>query len=458
MSIADSFHPIPLGFPQLEEMSRYTDGSIPPPANLYSLGEKVYLACINTRIELFSQLRGSIRRRIPYAMWLDDKRDINARPDLVESYFSMIRSVEVSKNSRLKKSLTPLFHTYVIQFNPNKSKFWRLAESLQNAAIRCDKSENSTLSLGYLHRKLDFFNPGRVGENVATEFLKSGNSSDDVNSWFEKFGLWSGFHETGLGRYIFYAALRLPPETYKSESAIDSLMGWARLYDVTSLSVDQKALLATALLRPWLKHEPTEILKKKIGDFCVEILGDPRFKGFNWTQVDEAEKTLLLRWLTGRTLEIFFDVLKNTADSIWRYRQEFWTPFYRKGHITEAWVVLGPNAHRYAQRHYEGSDLIYGLLSGKSDDGQSVLLMRIGDYLFCEWSHNGKLRVAPQNEARAPKLYARYYDADDLYFRSEQFISNTGTIHEGLPHLHSEKKWWQTMAASFISRNLGIYR
>jgi hypothetical protein len=391
-------------------------------------------------------------------MWLDEKRDINVRHDLVESYFAMIRGIEVSKNSRLKKSLTPLFHTYVIQFNPNKPEFWRLAESLQNAAIRCDKSENSTLSLGYLHRKLDFFNPGRVGENVATEFLKSGNSLDDVNFWFEKLGLWSGFHETGLGRVIFYAALQLPPETYKTESAIDALMGWARLYGVTSLSVDQKALLATALLKPWLQLEPAEILKKKIGDFCVEILGDPRFKGFNWTQVNEAEKTLILRWLTGRTLEIFFDVLKNTADSIWRYRQEFWTPFYRKGHITEAWVVLGPNAHRYAQRHYEGSDLIYGLLSGKSDDGQSVLLMRIGDYLFCEWSHNGKLRVAPQNEARAPKLYARYYDADDLYFRSEQFVSNTGTIHEGLPHLHSEKKWWQTMAASFISRNLGIYR
>ena len=458
MSIADSFHPIPLGFPQLEEISRFSDGSIPPPTNLNSLGEKVYLACISIRGDFFSQLKGSIRRRLPYAMWLDTKRDINSRLDLVESYFSMIHDIEVSKNSRLKRSLTPLFHTYVIHFNKENPDFWRLAESLQNTAIRCDSSENLTLSLGSLHRKLDFFNPGRVGANAAREFLQSSNSSVGVDSWFETYGLWSGFRETELGRHIFYAALLLPADTYKNDSAIDALMGWARLYGVTSLSVDQKALLATALLKPWLDHDPTDVVKKKIGDFCVEILGDPRFQGFNWTQVDEVVRTLLLRWLTGRTLELFFDVLKNTADSIWKHRQEFWTPFYRNGYITEAWVVLGPYAHRYAQRRYQGSDLIYGLLSGKSDDGQSVLLMRMGDYLFCEWSHNGKLRVAPISAARAPKLYAKYYDADDLYFRSEQFVSNTGTVHDGLPHLHSDKKWWQTMAASFISRNLGIYR
>lgn len=458
MSIAASFHPIPLGFPQLEEISRFSDGSIPPPTNLYSIGEKVYLACISIRGDFFSQLKSSIRRRLPYAMWLDTKRDINSRRDLVESYFSMIHDIEVEKNSRLKRSLTPLFHTYVIHFNEGNSDFWRLAETLQNAAIRCDTSENLTLSLGSLHRKLDFFNPGRVGTNTAREFLESNSSSADVDSWFEKFGLWSGFRDTDLGRHIFYSALLLPPDTYKSASAIDALMSWARSYGVKSLSVEQKALLATALLKPWLGHDPSDLVKKKIGDFCIEILGDPRFEGFNWTQVDGAEKTLLLRWLTGRTLEIFFDVLKNTADSIWRYRQDFWTPFYRNGYITEAWVVLGPNAHRYAKLRYQGSDLTYGLLSGKSDDGQSVLLMRMGDYLFCEWSHNGKLRVSPISAARAPKLYAKYYDADDLYFRSEQFVSNTGTVHDGLPHLHSETKWWQTVAASFIEKKLGIRR
>lgn len=452
------FAPLPTGFPNLEAFARQVDGSIPPPPNFLSIGERVYQACVGRTASLMPELRSSIRRRIPYAMWLDTQRDINTEEQVVSWYFGSLSDIKIDATSRTKRTLTPLLHTFVVRFDLNIPEFWKLAENLQSVAKLCDSQEVSILRLATLHRQLDFFNPGRVGINAAMEYLSSSSSKNGIDRWFESLGLWAGLKETALGWHIYRSALQLPGNTYKNESAIDALMSWSRAYGKNSLNVDLKALLADALLKPWLDRDPTEDIKKKIGDFCVEILGDPRFEGFSWSRVDPSAKTLLLRWLTGRTLEAFFDVLRQSADTIWKHRQEFWTPYYRQGYITEAWAILGPDAHRYVKQKYRGADLAYGLLSGRYDEGQSVLLMRMGDYLFCEWSHNGKLRATALDSPQAPKMYAKIYDNDDLYFESEPFRSNTGTDHYGLPHLHSETKWWQTTAASFIYINLGIRR
>lgn len=452
------FAPLPSGFPNLEFFARQADGSIPPPPNFLSIGERVYQACVGRTTSLMPELRRSIRRRIPYAMWLDSQRDINTEEQVVNWYFGSLNDLKIDATTRTKRALTPLLHTYVIRFDLNIPEFRKLAENLQSLAKRCDSQEVPILSLATLHRRFDFFNPGRVGTNVAIEYISSSSSTKNIDSWFESIGLWSGLKETPLGWNIYKSALLLPSSNYKNEKAIDALMAWSKSYEKNSLSVDLKALLAETLLKPWLDRDPADELKNKIGDFCVEILGDPRFEGFSWSRVDLNLKALLIRWLTGRTLDTFFDVLRHSADSIWQYRQEFWTPYYRQGYITEAWAILGPDAHRYVKRKYHGADLAYGLLSGQSDEGQSVLLMRMGDYLFCEWSHNGKLRATSIESPKAPKMYGRNYDTDHLYFDSDPFRSNTGTDHYGLPHLHSENKWWQTTAASFIYMNLGIRR
>ena len=84
--------------------------------------------------------------------------------------------------------------------------------------------------------------------------------------------------------------------------------------------------------------------------------------------------------------------------------------------------------------------------------------MRMGDLLFCEWSHNGKLRAIEVASFDAPKLYKKSYDAADLRFDSLLFQSNTGHSHNGLPHLHSDRRWWQNTAAFFISKKLGVRR
>ena len=82
--------------------------------------------------------------------------------------------------------------------------------------------------------------------------------------------------------------------------------------------------------------------------------------------------------------------------------------------------------------------------------------MRLGDLIFCEWSHTGRLRVATVGAPEAPLMYQKYYDAEDLRFASMVFVGYNGVPHHGLPHLHSENRWWQTTAALFIQKKLGM--
>jgi hypothetical protein len=447
----------PAGFPQLEAYVRQSDGSIPAPPDLSSIGEKVYRLCVGISPTELNGLRSSTRRRIPYAMWLDSQRDINSREDVVSWYYSRAQELELDGTTRTRRFLTPLLHTYVSKFARGSAQFDRLANNLNVIARRCAMRSVQTLKLAQLDQRFDFFNPQRVGQNVAAAILDA-SSVNSVERWFESVGLWPGTKTSPLGLHVYRSALLLPPHTYKRAQCIDVLMQWTRGM-VKGLSAELKGMLAEALLKPWLDADPAADTKIKIADFCVEILGDPRFDAFSWSRVGAAEKSVLLRWLTGRTLDAFFDVLRNTADSIWQHRQVFWIRYYREGHITEAWAILGPDAHRYVNRNHRGADLAYGRLVGKSDEAQSVLLMRMGDLVFCEWSHNGKLRVTSAEGPLAPKLYKKSYDASDLKFTSLSFLSNTGHVHEdGLPHLHSENRWWQTTAAAFIAKRLGIRR
>jgi hypothetical protein len=450
------FASLPAGFPQLQALARSVDGAIPAPPDLASIGEKVYRACISLPAAELPELRGSTQRRIPYAMWLDAQRDIHTRDDVVAWYYGRFDHSLIDGTSRTKRALAPLFHTYVARFDPAADSFARLATTLRTLAGRCVEREIQTLRLAFMHSQLDFFNPQAVGKNAAKAFFSS-SPGIGIDRWFESIGLWPGIRNSPLGMHIYRSALLLPPQTFLSSPCIEALMQWTKSYG-KGLSAELKGLLAEALLKPWLDKDPPADIQRKIGDFCVETLGDPRFDAFSWTKVNPAAKALLLRWLTGRTLDAFFDVLRNTADSIWQYRQDFWTWYYRQGHITEAWAVLGPDAHRYVIKNYRGADLAYGLLAGQYDEGQSVLLMRMGDLLFCEWSHNGKLRAIEQSSFDSPNLYRKSYDAADLRFASLVFRSNTGHAHNGLPHLHSDRRWWQNTAAFFISQKLGVRR
>jgi hypothetical protein len=86
---------------------------------------------------------------------------------------------------------------------------------------------------------------------------------------------------------------------------------------------------------------------------------------------------------------------------------------------------------------------------------QSVLLIRIGPMIFCEWSHDGRLRAQRIDGPGAPVMYRSFYEADTLRFHSLDF-NNDQTQDPGLVHFSSQSGGWQARARAFIRLHTGI--
>ena len=168
--------------------------------------------------------------------------------------------------------------------------------------------------------------------------------------------------------------------------------------------------MARGLLRPWLEaeDEPAEPIRFQIQDFLLEHLDDPRLKPQRWHEAGEPAINLMRRWLTRASLRAFFGLISDHAlDAHWRYREAFWSACLEKDATIEAWLALGSRIYASA-RAVEDLKRAYARLDGASGD-QAVLLLRVKNLVFCEWSHNGKLRAWPAEWSNAPQLgRARY--------------------------------------------------
>ena len=180
-------------------------------------------------------------------------------------------------------------------------------------------------------------------------------------------------------------------------------------------------VLASACLSPWHSSDPERSLKTRLLDFMRETYGDVRFTadGTNWTQVADADKRVMRRWLAGESLQMFLDVVGETAEAhMWRYRRAFWENCFDRGIIDDAWVVFGSDARRIVLQRQESGRvaqrLAFGRLEG-ANASQSVLLMKVGECTLVEWSHNGKIWLLdPVPGHRTPKLHVTgSYNAAD---------------------------------------------
>lgn len=222
--------------------------------------------------------------------------------------------------------------------------------------------------------------------------------------------------------------------------------------------------VARGLLAPWLRggSSPLDATRAEVQAFLLRALGDPRLRTQHWKYAGEEATALMRRWLARASLKLFFDLIDDYAlDKHWRYREAFWSACLKKGLIEDAWLVLGKNVYASA-RALKDLNGAYARLKGAAAN-QSVLLMRIGDVIFCEWSHNGALRAWPSDWKNAPGFGA------DSYIRSEltgkglpfppnaRFGSRGAPDGNGLSHDSSERSYWQGSAAELIARRTGVH-
>ena len=205
--------------------------------------------------------------------------------------------------------------------------------------------------------------------------------------------------------------------------------------------------LAEGLLLPYDRHPPTPEVLVRIRDLLIhrDQLGDPRLpRDHRWDEIPEA-RSIFLRWLANEALDLFLQVVSETADEgHWRFRRPFWEAYLRRGLVDEAWVALGRRAAAIARRTKCAGRRYHGRLVGASQN-HSVILLRIGDITIAEWSHSGTCRAWLGSSPWTPNLYDAEYEAGDL-----RAMPDFKKRHHG-----SEAGRWQADVEAWIRRQTG---
>lgn len=337
---------------------------------------------------------------------------IAAFEPLLERYLQQLESLADKRASR------SLCNVYLNQFRPDRPGLQHVSETLETVSLVAGEP------YGRLQRDLQLFSLPQGPENLGVRALRERRTPIDL---LQSLGL-SGamFLQGGFVEPCVSAAL---------ERLVDDkeLKPKERLEFVKALSVDSgngnlffprlKAVAANALLLPYLEAPPSADVQAATLGLLVKAIGDPRSHASEWRPMDQAAR-VARRWLTKQSIDHFLEVVDKVAlDRMWRWRRKFWNAvFDTKGPdgqsiVQEAWVVFDHVGYDKGRR-MGVEDLAVGRFQrggGNVQEGQSVLLLRIGRMVIAEWSHNGKVRIWNDAERRgAPRLYRRFYQASEL--------------------------------------------
>lgn len=296
--------------------------------------------------------------------------------------------------------------------------------------------------------ELNLFEPRLAGRTIADRVLES---SENPQAYLRERGFLTLQAGQGLPKAVFSAAVQKVDATHLDRETLTlKLLEWAETPDGDECFPDLAELLANALLSPWPQTPPPPPLGPQIIKFLLKHYKDPRMHPANWdARIDHSRppdkklQSIFRRWQTERSIQRFLSIVGRYANQDqWQYRKAFWMSYLRRGHISDAWVVLGQNP-RSGIRPEDLAEV--GLLGpGRSPD-HSVLIMKIGDLTIADWSHNAKCHTWRSNDRNAPKLFLKNYSVSAL---------SSGTWSEA--HTASEHGNWQKKFAEHIRRHTGI--
>ena len=444
-----SFTGFPSGFPAISNaIESLLSEPLGPPPDMRSIGEKTY-EIFHEKINNLDDVRTRNWRHLPYAIWLTSEKGLASETHILTRYFEVELKRSLDEARRPIKWGRPLVFIYIEKYKPLDSTFILLSKSTKDF-FDSPKVSNSS-PLVELARKLDLFDPKKGPVNTASSIA---DSRQTLREWILTNELWPSFGSSPFAEAAFSEYLKSPEDFRRSSDFIDVLFEWS-LTDQNTLRYSAvRAKIADSILLPWRGLQPSEALKSRLLSFLLHHYGDPRIGSNLWFGVSKEAIQVLISWINGRTLEAFFKILEKTADSIWQYRQRFWMAYFKADYIDEVWFALGPDAAAVLKSLDDSNQLKFANLLA-SDPTQSVLLIKIGSILFCEWSHNGRLRAERFGSPESPAMYKPYYYAEDLRFESLDF--NYGQLQDpGLVHFSSQTGGWQERASSFIQKQTGI--
>lgn len=384
--------------------------------------------------------------------------------------------VEEAKASTRQAFLGALMSIYLGSYEPGSRHTKDLAEALDQSRDRLGQRWSGLLRS--VHYVLDARNASRwLGAEMC--------EMSDPWAGLVKRGF-SDPHASGLLHHAHLAYVERMGSELRTEAGVRQMLGWlAPAGREARVSGAKEAI--EALLRHWKSREPTGGIRDLLIEGLVASYGDPRVRrGGVWPQVHSDCRNVLVRWLTGANIQFFLDVVSQVETShMWQPRREFWWDLYEQGRIEAAWVAFSPDAVRAVEGDVaiqpvapierpkarpswrrrpavravrqlaqqpqspvvspvktampplvagvgkKPSHLAYGeQMAGGSRRHTSLLILKIGNCIVVEGSHSYAVHVFRNRNRRAPRLFERQYDCEQIRLASDQAVRHLGRWQE----------------------------
>jgi len=261
----------------------------------------------------------------------------------------------------------------------------------------------------------ELLEPDRAPDSIA----KKMRGMDDCWRELQALGLRTP-HAPGLMDHAHLAFVQLMCPILKNRAALDQLFSWLKP-EGHQARMSGAAEAITAVLEPWLKQDPFQQEMSFITEKLQGLYGDPRVGGGGaWAGVPPAHLSVLMRWLTGENIRFFLDVVSAVEENhMWEPRRKFWLSLHEQKRIDAAWVAFSETGARHAtkllnSRKSRNIPSFGRQTAGGNRIDTSLLILKIGNKIVVEGSHNYKVHIFREIDLRAPKLYRPTYDCEKI--------------------------------------------
>lgn len=412
----------------------------PGKRDLLALESRVRRALRHRKLDLLSH---GDWRSVPWVLWQSDS-PLAAIPEL--------REVLERRLATRGGALRTLIRVYLRDHEPARPGMKEVGELIQRRLARASGALSAPWKARHEHWRL--FDANEGASCIARAVLDSAQPAELV---VQQIGLGDDLADCGLALSAYASALQIVrgSDSANASSSLGrrvlALLHWSARGDslrYPELRVD----LIEALLLPWAT-DPTQVdSETRSATLAALVLwfGDPRTNLAGWQGVDPGALEVVRRWLTGATLDTFFEVLDALADQredgerLWQTRRRFWRAYFDNDYIDDAWLAFGAVARQRADL-VMGRGFDAGGLSG-TEATRSVILMRIRNVVVVESSPMGRCLLWTESHKDCPPLHARTYLWDALRVRSQEHFTHHG----------GDRGHWQQRAADFIWREAGV--
>lgn len=329
------------------------------------------------------------------------------RPDLAPLRDFYCGETRVSTRATF---LAAMLSVYIDSYEPGASHTRALGVALKEARLRMGGR-----GMDLVTRIPALLDPVSAPEAIAALMGDMG----DVWAGLKAIGLRAP-HAPGVMDHAHLAYVRRLQPGLGRRAEMDRLFAWLKPeHQPPRTSGAGEAI--TALLSPWLSDDPSKDDISHITQSLVGYYGDPRVNpGGAWAAVPQAQRDVILRWLTGKDIRFFLDVVSQVEDShMWEPRRAFWLGLYEQKRIDAAWVAFSRSGVELARRSLPRRDGVHTQSYGTQTTGggrsnTSLLILKIGSKIVVEGSHSYKVHIFSASHPAAPKLYQRSYDCEAI--------------------------------------------